>query len=104
MVNWFSVLGVNRASTRAEIDVARRALALEAHPDHGGTQEAMARLNEAHRTLTDPQARTAYLLVLDSTGPWCGTCGGAGVLRRQRGFTAATITTCPTCRGSGVLL
>jgi len=44
---WWQVLGVSREATRAEIDAAYRRLARDAHPDHGGTDADMARLNAA---------------------------------------------------------
>jgi hypothetical protein len=40
-----ALLGVTRRSTAAEVRVAYKAAARLAHPDRGGTQEAMVRLN-----------------------------------------------------------
>lgn len=44
---WWQVLGVTEQATRADIAVAYRRLANGAHPDKGGTNAAMARLNTA---------------------------------------------------------
>lgn len=45
---WWQVLGFTNANaTRADIAVAYRKLAMAAHPDHGGSDSAMARLNAA---------------------------------------------------------
>lgn len=44
---WWQVLGLNEHATRTEINVAFRNLAVHAHPDHGGSNAAMARLNAA---------------------------------------------------------
>ena len=44
---WWQVLGVTESASAGEIDVAYRRLAREAHPDRGGSDAAMARLNAA---------------------------------------------------------
>lgn len=44
---WHALLGVKPGATRDEIDAAYRAKAQAAHPDHGGTADAMAELNRA---------------------------------------------------------
>ena len=44
---WWQVLGVTSSATPAEIDAAWRAKMRTAHPDHGGTDNAAARLNWA---------------------------------------------------------
>jgi hypothetical protein len=44
---WFQVLGVPATATREQITAAHRRLAMEHHPDRGGTAEQMARINQA---------------------------------------------------------
>lgn len=44
---WWDVLGLPRTASRDEIDAAWRAKMRAAHPDHGGTIAAAARLNWA---------------------------------------------------------
>lgn len=44
---WWQVLGISERASRAEIEAAFRAKAKVAHPDHGGSHAAMARLNAA---------------------------------------------------------
>lgn len=44
---WWQVLGVSERATRSEISIAYRKLAATAHPDQGGSNAAMARLNTA---------------------------------------------------------
>lgn len=44
---WWQVLGVGERAAPAEIDAAYRAKAKAAHPDTGGSEAAMARLNAA---------------------------------------------------------
>ncbi len=45
--HWSDILGVGRNATRDEIEAAYRSKAREAHPDTGGSTEAMAKLNAA---------------------------------------------------------
>lgn len=45
---WWRVLRVAPDATRDEIDAAYKRLAVDAHPDGGGTQEAFIRLREAY--------------------------------------------------------
>lgn len=45
--SWWEVLGVPRTASADEIDAAYRAKARAAHPDTGGSDVAMARLNVA---------------------------------------------------------
>ena len=44
---WWQVLGVSANATAAEIDAAYRAKARDAHPDSGGSDAAMSRINAA---------------------------------------------------------
>jgi len=46
---WHQVLGVSPAASRDEIERAFRILAKTAHPDAGGSNTAMAELNDARR-------------------------------------------------------
>lgn len=45
---WWQVLGVDSHATRSEINEARRRLAGQHHPDKGGSEAAMARINHAY--------------------------------------------------------
>jgi hypothetical protein len=44
---WFQVLGVPAAASKADITAAHRRLAMEHHPDRGGDHHQMARINQA---------------------------------------------------------
>lgn len=44
---WWQVLGISERASRDEINAAYRAKAMRAHPDSGGSDAAMARLNAA---------------------------------------------------------
>lgn len=66
MRNLYSLLGLQRDATAAEIKKAYRKAAKAAHPDAGGTAEAMAELAEVFAVLSDPERRAHY----DATGTW----------------------------------
>lgn len=46
---WYEILQVGETATRGQIQRAYRALSKKAHPDNGGSSEAMHELNEARR-------------------------------------------------------
>lgn len=55
---WWQVLGIGMQATAAEITEAYRKLARAAHPDTGGSEAAMARLNAARdEAMKNPTAR-----------------------------------------------
>jgi len=63
-VTHYEVLGVAPTAGSAEIKRAYRELARRHHPDVGGREEQMERLNRAWATLGDPARRRAYDNVL----------------------------------------
>ena len=56
----YRILRVSPAADADTIRAAYRTLARTNHPDVGGSTRAMARLNEAWRTLRDPTTRARY--------------------------------------------
>jgi hypothetical protein len=58
--DYYADLGVKPTATADDIKAAYRAAAKRAHPDAGGSAEAMQRVNEAHAVLADPLARRDY--------------------------------------------
>jgi len=58
--NFYEILGVSKSASAEQIKKAYRKLALEHHPDRGGSQEKFKQLNEAYQVLSDPQKRAAY--------------------------------------------
>lgn len=58
--NYYRLLGVSPNADLAEIRSAYKKLCKVAHPDVGGSTEAMQLLNEAYRILSEPSARSAY--------------------------------------------
>lgn len=69
LVDPFAALGLTRSATLDEVRAARRRLAFDVHPDRGGDQVAMQRVNAAfeaavahltgRRPLADPHTPTA---------------------------------------------
>lgn len=59
-VDFYSVLGIKKDATSAQIKAAYHAAAKKAHPDAGGSNEQMERINEAYRVLSSPVARRDY--------------------------------------------
>ena len=58
--DYYAQLGVEYDAENLEIKRAYLRLAKEAHPDAGGSTEAMQKLNHAFRTLASPDKRKAY--------------------------------------------
>ena len=76
MSDFYTLLGVPRDCTEAEVKKAYRKLAMEYHPDRNGAPDAEARfkeITEAYEVLRDPQKRAAY----DRYGK-AGVGGGQG--------------------------
>ena len=62
----YEVLGVDRNASDRDLRTAYRRLALEHHPDQGGCEETMARLNHARDVLCDAAARRNHDRELDN--------------------------------------
>ncbi len=64
MVDYYTILGVKRRASAAEIKSAYRRLARQRHPDVNGGSDTAARdfslIALAYRTLSDPQERAYY--------------------------------------------
>lgn len=56
----YAVLGLEPTADSASVRSAYRTLARTSHPDAGGSQAAMIRLNEAWHVLGDPTRRAYY--------------------------------------------
>ena len=100
----YLLLGVTASATKADLDAARRKLALQHHPDHGGDGAKMAEINVAYDVLVDPARHKLYRAGLLSTLRACAQCGGKGVKREQRGFTKHVLHACTGCGGAGLVL
>ena len=53
MENLYDILSVNETATQDEIKKSYRKLAMEHHPDKGGSEEKFKKISEAYETLSD---------------------------------------------------
>jgi curved DNA-binding protein len=74
MTNHYQTLGVDRNATPDEIKRAYRKLASQHHPDKGGDKHKFQEIEQAYRTLSDPQQRAQH----DSPPNPFGHMGGQG--------------------------
>jgi molecular chaperone DnaJ len=58
--NFYTILGVNENATQDEIKKAYRKLAVEHHPDKGGSEDTFKKISEAYDTLGDENKRKLY--------------------------------------------
>jgi len=82
--DYYTILGVPRTASDAEIKRAFRKLAQQWHPDvnrDSGADERFKEINESYQVLSDPQRRQAY----DMFGA-AGVNGSAGFDGSQQGF------------------
>jgi hypothetical protein len=63
-MNFYEILGVNQNATEDEIKSAFRELAVQKHPDKGGSTEEFIQLKTAYDTLKNPLLRKDYDLKL----------------------------------------
>jgi curved DNA-binding protein len=56
----YNTLGITKSATPDEIKKAYRKMASKHHPDKGGSKEKFQEIEEAYRTLSDPQKRAQY--------------------------------------------
>jgi len=62
--DYYSLLGIERTASEAEIKKAYRRLAMKHHPDRNaqdkGAEKKFKAINEAYEVLSNPQKRQAY--------------------------------------------
>jgi len=64
-MDYYSTLGINRNATADEIKKAYRSLAMKHHPDRGGDANKFKEIEEAYRTLSDPQKKQMFDMGVD---------------------------------------
>ena len=74
MINHYQTLGVDRGASPDEIKRAYRKLASQHHPDKGGDKHKFQEIEQAYRTLSDPQQRAQH----DNPPNPFGHMGGQG--------------------------
>ena len=74
---FYDVLGVQRNASDDEIKKAFRKLAVKYHPDRGGDEQKFKEISEAYDTLSNPDKRKEYDMMLQFGGmPGQGRPGG----------------------------
>lgn len=56
-MDYYSTLGLNKTASADEIKKAYRSMAMKYHPDRGGDERKFKEIEEAYRTLSDPQKK-----------------------------------------------
>jgi DnaJ-class molecular chaperone len=60
MSDYYNTLGISKQANADEIKKAYRKLASQHHPDKGGDTKKFQEIEEAYRTLSDPEKRSQY--------------------------------------------
>ena len=58
--NFYNILGVSESATQDEIKKAYRKLAVEHHPDKGGSEDKFKQISEAYDTLSNDDKKRQY--------------------------------------------
>lgn len=86
MIDHYSTLGVGKNANADEIKKAYRKLAGKHHPDKGGDTATFQKIEEAYRTLSDPQQRQQYDNPMMQQGNPFGGFPGGGFQFNMNGF------------------
>ena len=99
--NPFTLLGVIRSSSQADIRLGYIRAMREAHPDRGGSDSAAATLNAAYTMVRNEHARVEWSQTRELFGKTqCVACDGrGGIISRSRSGRRTVV--CVVCKGSG---
>jgi len=64
-MDYYSTLGLKRGASPDDIKKAYRSMAMKHHPDRGGDEKRFKEIEEAYRTLSDPQKKQMYDMGVD---------------------------------------
>lgn len=64
-MDYYSTLGLNRGASAEEIKKAYKKMAMKHHPDRGGDEKKFKEIEEAYRTLSDPQKKQMFDMGVD---------------------------------------
>ena len=64
-MDYYNTLGVNRGASDDDIKKAYRKMAMKYHPDRGGDEKKFKEVEEAYRTLSDPEKRQMFDMGVD---------------------------------------
>lgn len=64
-MDYYSTLGLKRGASENDIKKAYRKMAMKHHPDRGGDEKKFKEVEEAYRTLSDPQKKQMFDMGMD---------------------------------------
>jgi curved DNA-binding protein len=79
IMDYYSTLGIKKTASADEIKKAYRSMAMKYHPDRGGDERKFKEVEEAYRTLSDPQKKQMFDMGMDPNAQYQNT-------RNQNGF------------------
>jgi curved DNA-binding protein len=74
-MKYYNTLGINKNASDDEIKTAYRKMAMKHHPDRGGDEKKFKEIEEAYRTLSDPEKRRMIDMGMDPNST-AGNHGG----------------------------
>ena len=108
MINPWRVLGVHRQSTEDDVRTAYIELAKRLHPDVKGPAYRDTNLfptvNEAYQILKDNKRQSIFIKDMIIRNRECTTCKGVGATYKSTSITSRTFKACSTCGGAGVII